>query len=365
MADLNHVANGTSHEGLTKPVTYGDVFGASGKIGEEPVTNEDAALMQSAETVTLGKTQKGGAAATMQAAAQLNVSEGLVDKDAHSGVAEQGVSVVEMLIPGEQIDMEFLGEQPVMGAVKPLPTDPLIASGEAVTIGEALEAAAVGAGDKPVQPSDARAIQSAEARATGIPGGIPGGLAASAQSAAELNPRVTASEKTTISDILMDASIDLPVDKVVTQEDASKVLDAELRNSPTGEPQPGGVAAAMQAAADLNERAGLVAPSSIGGRRAFPREDIPAVGNDVENGTSSSPTHTGPEEDLLEAETAEAATIPLPPTPANGTPAAAATGEEEEEATEPLLTKPLKQDVGLEAPEEAPKDIDQEVAAAT
>jgi hypothetical protein len=251
-----------------------------------------------------------------------------------------------------------------MGAVKPLPTDPLIASGEAVTIGEALEAAAVGAGDKPVQPSDARAIQSAEARATGIPGGIPGGLAASAQSAAELNPRVTASEKTTISDILMDASIDLPVDKVVTQEDASKVLDAELRNSPTGEPQPGGVAAAMQAAADLNERAGLVAPSSTGGRRAFPKEDIPALGNDVENGTSSSPTHTGPEEDLLEAETAEAATIPLPPTPADGTLAAAGTDEEEEEATEPLLTKPLEQDVGLEAPEEAPKDIDRAAAAA-
>jgi len=359
MADLNQVANGTSHEGLRKPVTYGDVFGASGKIGEEAVTEEDAALMQSAETVTLGKTQKGGAAATMQAAAQLNVSEGLLDKDAHSSVAEEGVSVVEMLIPGAQIDTEFLGEQPVMGAVKPLPTDPLIASGEAVTIGEALEAAAVGAGDKPVQPSDARAIQSAEARATGIPGGIPGGLAASAQSAAELNPRVTDSEKTTISDILMDASIDLPVDKVVTQEDASKVLDAELRNSQTGQPQPGGVAAAMQAAADLNERAGLVAPSSTGGRRAFPKEDIPAV----ENGTSS-PTHTGPEEDLLEAETAEAATIPLPPTPADGTLPAAAT-DEEEEATEPLLTKPLEQDVGLEAPEEAPKDIDQAAAAAT
>lgn len=359
MADLNQVANGTSHGGLRKPVTYGDVFGASGKIGEEAVTEEDAALMQSAETVTLGKTQKGGAAATMQAAAQLNVSEGLLDKDAHSSVAEEGVSVVEMLIPGAQIDTEFLGEQPVMGAVKPLPTDPLIASGEAVTIGEALEAAAVGAGDKPVQPSDARAIQSAEARATGIPGGIPGGLAASAQSAAELNPRVTDSEKTTISDILMDASIDLPVDKVVTQEDASKVLDAELRNSQTGQPQPGGVAAAMQAAADLNERAGLVAPSSTGGRRAFPKEDIPAV----ENGTSS-PTHTGPEEDLLEAETAEAATIPLPPTPADGTLPAAAT-DEEEEATEPLLTKPLEQDVGLEAPEEAPKDIDQAAAAAT
>jgi hypothetical protein len=67
------------------------------------VTNEDAALMQSAETVTLGKTQKGGAAATMQAAAQLNVSEGLVGTDAHSSVAEQGVSVVEMLIPGTRL----------------------------------------------------------------------------------------------------------------------------------------------------------------------------------------------------------------------------------------------------------------------
>jgi hypothetical protein len=161
--------------------------------------------------------------------------------------------------------------------------------------------------------------------------------------------------------MLQDASIDLPVDKVVTQEDASKVLDAELRNSPTGQPQPGGVAAAMQAAADLNERAGLVAPSSAGGRRAFPKEDIPAV----ENGTSSSPTHTGPEEDFLEAETAEAATIPLPPTPADGTLAAAATDEEEEEATEPLLTKPLEQDVALEAPEEARKNIDQAAAAAT
>jgi hypothetical protein len=103
MADVNHVANGTSHEGLTKPVTYGDVFGASGKIGEEAVTNEDAALMQSAETVTLGKTQKGGAAATMQAAAQLNVSEGLVDRDAHSSVAEEGVSVMEILVPGTRV----------------------------------------------------------------------------------------------------------------------------------------------------------------------------------------------------------------------------------------------------------------------
>jgi hypothetical protein len=101
MADVHHVSNGTSHEGLTKPVTYSDVFGASGKIGEEAVTNEDAALMQSAETVTLGKTQKGGAASAMQAAAQLNVSEGLVDKDAHSSVGPAhltGVQIELMLV---------------------------------------------------------------------------------------------------------------------------------------------------------------------------------------------------------------------------------------------------------------------------
>jgi len=65
-----------------------------------------------------------------------------------------------------------------------------------------------------------------------------------------------------ISFNLQDASIDLDVDKVATQEDAAKVLDAEIRGSPTGEPSPGGVAAAVQAAADLNESAGLVEPAS-------------------------------------------------------------------------------------------------------
>lgn len=74
---------------------------------------------------------------------------------------------------------------------------------------------------------------------------------------------------------LQDASIDLDIDKVATQEDAAKVLDAEIRGSPTGEPLPGGVAAAVQAAADLNELAGLVEPSSGDHARAFPSEDTP------------------------------------------------------------------------------------------
>lgn len=76
---------------------------------------------------------------------------------------------------------------------------------------------------------------------------------------------------------LQDATIDLEADKTVTQEDAAKVLDAEMRGSPTGEPLPGGVAAAMQAAADINERAGLIEPASGDHPRAFPFEDTPVL----------------------------------------------------------------------------------------
>jgi len=65
-----------------------------------------------------------------------------------------------------------------------------------------LEAAAVGAGDRPVEKSDARAIQSAVQRATGAPA-TAGGLAAAAMSAADLNPRVASADKTTLADILM------------------------------------------------------------------------------------------------------------------------------------------------------------------
>ena len=67
---------------------------------------------------------------------------------------------------------------------------------------QALEAAAVGAGDRPVGKNDARAIQSAVMRATGAPP-MAGGLAAAAMSAADLNPRVQSADKTTLADILM------------------------------------------------------------------------------------------------------------------------------------------------------------------
>lgn len=72
-----------------------------------------------------------------------------------------------------------------------------------ITIGEALEASAVSAGDKPINQSDAAAIQAAEVRATGKNEIIPGGIGAEAQSAATLNTRAMRDEdKTTLADIL-------------------------------------------------------------------------------------------------------------------------------------------------------------------
>lgn len=72
---------------------------------------------------------------------------------------------------------------------------------DSVTIGEALETAALTAGDKPVDQSDAAAIQAAEVRACGY--AHPGGVAAAAQSAANLNARTMNVElKTKLGDVL-------------------------------------------------------------------------------------------------------------------------------------------------------------------
>ncbi|CAA3003602.1 Hypothetical predicted protein [Olea europaea subsp. europaea] len=72
-----------------------------------------------------------------------------------------------------------------------------------ITIGEALEATALTAGHKPVDYSDAAAIQAAEVRATGRANIVPGGIAAAAQSAATRNARMTRDEdKTKLGDIL-------------------------------------------------------------------------------------------------------------------------------------------------------------------
>ncbi|CAM8888098.1 unnamed protein product [Rhodiola kirilowii] len=124
-----------------------------------------------------------------------------------------------------------------------------------ITIGEALEATALTAGDKPVDWSDAAAIQAAEVRATGRTTIIAGGLAAAAQSAATMNARITKDEeKTKLADILTDATSKLPTDKPATRRDAEGVVGAELRNDPNLTTHPGGVAASIVAAARLNQQ---------------------------------------------------------------------------------------------------------------
>lgn len=70
-------------------------------------------------------------------------------------------------------------------------------------MGESLEAVALKpAGDKPIEQSDAAAIQAAEARATGRSEVVPGGVGAQAQRAASINADQTDDNKTTLGDVL-------------------------------------------------------------------------------------------------------------------------------------------------------------------
>lgn len=101
-----------------------------------------------------------------------------------------------------QIVGQFVEPTPFIGAATVVQN--------AVTIGQALEATAHTAGDKPVDQSDAAAIQAAEVRATGSNVVIPGGLAASAQSAASFNAGFSKDEhKIKLSDILMVQNLSL------------------------------------------------------------------------------------------------------------------------------------------------------------
>lgn len=94
------------------PIKYGDVFAVSGELGEKAVKPEDAAMMQSAETAVLGKTQKSGPAAAMQSAANVNVSAGLVQPgDVTDVAAREGVTVTGTAVPGANIITESVAGQ--------------------------------------------------------------------------------------------------------------------------------------------------------------------------------------------------------------------------------------------------------------
>ncbi|XP_030543436.1 late embryogenesis abundant protein D-34-like [Rhodamnia argentea] len=241
------------------PVKYGDVFDVSSDLASKPIAPQDAAMMQTAEAVVFGQTQKGSPAAVMQSAATRNEQAGLVGhRDATDVAKDQGVTVTETDVPGQRIITEAVAGQVVGQYVEPTPvqhSEPAaVVEQSAITIGEALEAVALTVGGKPVEQSDAAAIQAAEVRATGSNVISPGGLAASAQSAAAHNEGVDRDEdKIKLGDVLTGAKEKLPADKAATRQDAEGVASAELRNNPNVVTQPGGVAASVAAAARLNE----------------------------------------------------------------------------------------------------------------
>ncbi|GJN40631.1 hypothetical protein PR202_gb29877 [Eleusine coracana subsp. coracana] len=252
-----------SEQQVVDAVRYGDVFPVSGGLAGQPIAPQDAATMQSAENMVFGQTLKGGPAAAMQSAATANERLGVVGHGQATDVtAVQGVTVSETRVPGGRMVTEFVAGQAVGQYFAP---DDAAAEGGTgagvggaadmtkVTIGEALEATALAAGDTPVERSDAAAIQAAEARATGLNANVPGGLAAQAQSAAAANEMVGRDEdKTTLGDVLADAATKLVADKPVDSTDALRVAGAESRNKGDATAKPGGVAASMAAAARLN-----------------------------------------------------------------------------------------------------------------
>ncbi|EAY88627.1 hypothetical protein OsI_10103 [Oryza sativa Indica Group] len=249
-------------------IRYGDVFPVTGSLAAKPIAPRDAATMQSAENLVLGKTVKGGPAAAMESAASRNEEMGVVGHDqATDAAAEQGVNVSDTLVPGGgRIVTEFVAGQAVghyveqddgaavvAGVVGAAPGAVRVEEPAKITIGEALEAAALAAGGTPVERSDAAAIQAAEAKATGTDTYMPGGLAAQAQSAAVANLWTARdADKTKLGDVLSNATAKLAADKEVESGDAARVAGAETRNKPGAAARPGGVAASMAAAARLN-----------------------------------------------------------------------------------------------------------------
>jgi hypothetical protein len=195
-----------------EPIKFGDVFNVSGDLASETISPQAAATMAAVESRVFGQPQRGSPAAAMQAAAVINEASGQCLVGRH-GIAEMAkdhiISVTETSADGrrvvtEAIDGQILGRrvEPDAHSV-PMNMGSAAIDGDPITIGEALEAAGLSAGDKPVDQNDADAISAAEIRATGEKSVKPGGVGASAQSAATLNSHANRrKEMTKLSDVL-------------------------------------------------------------------------------------------------------------------------------------------------------------------
>lgn len=94
------------------PVKYGDVFDVSGELASKPIAPRDAASLQAAENIILGQTPRGGPAAVMQSAANLNERAGLVGHSDVTDVAlNEGVNVTETVVDGQRFVVESVGGQ--------------------------------------------------------------------------------------------------------------------------------------------------------------------------------------------------------------------------------------------------------------
>ncbi|TKV93732.1 hypothetical protein SEVIR_9G245400v4 [Setaria viridis] len=246
------------HDGQDQPggggaVLYGDVFAVEGELAKTPIAPQDAAVMQAAESSVLGRAPRGGTAAVTQSAARRKERLGVVAHDEATDAAEGGVAVTEARVPEDHdagdVAAAEAGELDGGGGGRGAARD-----GTKITIGEALEATAFSAGDQAVEPSDAEAIAVAEARASGTDEAPPDGLAARARAAAEANAAAAGrgEDRTTLRDVLADATTILGADKDVEREDAARVVEAEVRSDPDATARPGGVAASIAAAARLN-----------------------------------------------------------------------------------------------------------------
>ncbi|XP_065008660.1 late embryogenesis abundant protein D-34-like [Musa acuminata AAA Group] len=270
-------------------IRSGDVFPVGGDLADRPVAPRDAAMMQSAESMVFGHTPKGGAAAVMESAAARNEQRRAVGHSQSSDIPrDQGVTVTQTDIPGQpgyRLVTEYVAGQAVSQYVinegaglgggdgggynwsgspegqggggnrgasgQESGAGNAAMWGDKVTIGEALEATAKTAGDKPVEPSDAAAIQAAESAATGVSTVLTNGVAAAAQAAVITNTWADGEDdETKLGD---DAAARMPADKEATRQDAERVVGAEIRDSPNLEMRPGGVATTVAAAARLNE----------------------------------------------------------------------------------------------------------------
>ncbi|XP_022760033.1 late embryogenesis abundant protein D-34-like [Durio zibethinus] len=220
--------------------------------------------------MVLGQTRKSGPAAVMQSAATSNERDkGLVRDDEANVAGDEGASVIKSDADGEVWIIEAVEgqvnywiftsyvhcESRVVGRyiqpeVSAVTTPATLLALDPITVGEALETASFSAADRPIDRSDAAAIQAAEVRATRSNEVMPGDIASEAQSLATRNSQTLRFEdQATLSDILSDATLMLPRDKAVTPEDADKVVAAKVRNNPNMTTTPGGVGAAMAAAA--------------------------------------------------------------------------------------------------------------------